>query len=109
MSLETTLICEYIFNKNERVEYLICIGIKYTKYEHIYDSHYYIKHTDKKKQIQIINCMQEPDLTEYTNLMKVNITSQRNINVHLPVTIVYLKLDMSNDQKTIRIPHNVIQ
>jgi hypothetical protein len=107
MSLETTLICEYIFDNNECVEYLKCNDVNYLDYEHIYNPNYYVNNVDKKKKIRILQDVTETDLTEYVNLMKVSFNFEFNNKIQLPPNILHLELNMDLTQK-IHIPPNIM-
>jgi hypothetical protein len=50
MSLEITLVCEYIFEKDECLMYIQSINVNRTEYDHIYDQNYYKQNIDKKKK-----------------------------------------------------------
>jgi hypothetical protein len=116
MDLVTTLLCEYIIEENECIEYLRCIDVKYKYYEHVYtDYDYYRSHISNKKKIRSLNimCASEDfgcvDLTEYTNLMRVYFDKMFSDEIIFPNSVVLIDMYVSHyEQEILRFPPGLI-
>jgi hypothetical protein len=109
MDLETTLICEYIFNCDECIVYLKCMNINQADYEHIYTLYDYTTKCDKKKKVRALFMSNDfdlkyVDLTEYINLMLVHINDCFNKQIILPNTVVDLDLGLEQREQILKFP-----
>lgn len=92
MDLIIALICEYIFNELECIEYLNFKNVNHVSYECIYKK-YDIDDYIEKKKVRKLKDVRNDDLKEYHNLLSISFRNSFNEDVstlYLPNTVTKL-------------------
>lgn len=96
MNYETTLICEYIFNKHECITYLNSVNIDPSLYKYVYEEYDYTFYKEHKRKVRKLCNVNESNLSQYSNLMSVTYDPRFNSDsCQLPTSIrqIYFDID----------------